>query len=204
MKRLRIDPAACAAILWLCFVERSVWAVLILLAAALHELGHIAAARALHVGLGAMTVGALGASLAVADGLLSYRDEALIAAAGPAVNLICLGGAVFLHRQQPDDRLLFFAAASLALAAVNLLPLPAFDGGRILACICARRHDPAAVDRITACIGGAAAVCLWLTAAALALRTGGNLSLLALSSVVLWRAVFPYGMVNCPGRDAHR
>ncbi len=189
MKHLRIDPAAGAAIVWLCLIERSVWGALVLLAAALHELGHIAAARGLHIGVGRMTIGALGASLAVGNGLLSYRDEAIIAAAGPAVNLACAGAAILFHRAQPDERLLFFAAASLGLAVVNLLPLPAFDGERILTCACARWLSPAAVDRITVLTGGAATVTLWLVASGLALRTGGNLSLLALSTAMLWRAM---------------
>lgn len=188
-RRVRIDPLAGAAVVWLLLVERSVWALLSLGAAALHELGHLAAARFLHVPLGGMTVGALGARIAIGDGLLSYRDEARIAAAGPAVNLLCAALAAALHRGRPDDRLLFFAAASLALGMVNLLPLPTFDGGRILACTCAQLLGTSAAGRITRAAGAACTVALWLLAAALWMRTGGNLSLLALSTLLLWRVV---------------
>lgn len=188
-RRFSIDPLAGAAILWLLFVERSVWALLSLGAAALHELGHLAAARLLHVPLRGMTVGALGARIALDDGLLSYRDEARIAAAGPAVNLLCAATSAALHRCRPDDRLLFFAAASLALAGINLLPLHGFDGGRLLGCLSAQLFGASAAGRITRAAGAGCTILLWMLAAALWMRTGGNLSLLALSTLLLWRVV---------------
>ena len=189
MRRIRVDPLALGAILYLLLVDRSVWALLALGAAALHELGHLAAARLLRVQLSGFTVGGFGACIMLADGLLAYRDEAVIAAAGPAVNLLCAGQVVLLCRVRPDDRLLFFAVASLALALVNLLPLHGFDGGRLLTCLTAQLWGSTAASRISAAVGSICTILMWLAAAALWLRTGGNLSLLALSCLLLWRVV---------------
>lgn len=188
-RRIHIDPLAGAAILWLVFAERSVWAWISLCAAGLHELGHLAAAKLLHIRPDGMTVSMLGARISFGRSLLSYRDEALIAAAGPAVNLACAGLTIPLCRALPDDRLLFFAAASLALAGINLLPLATFDGGRILACLCAQLFGTAAADSIGRAVGASCTVLLWLAASALTLRTGGNLSLTVLATLLVCRAV---------------
>ena len=60
-----------------------------LLAAALHELGHIGAARACRVRFASLKLNIFGASLSSSGEIPSYRQEIAIAACGPAVNLFC-------------------------------------------------------------------------------------------------------------------
>lgn len=189
--RLRIDPLAAVAVAYLLIVERSVWGMLSLTAAALHEGGHLLAACLLHVRPSRMTIGAFGARIGLDDYLLSYRDEACIAAAGPAVNLLSAAAALLsLHlRGGGDERLLFFAAASLALAAVNLLPMRTFDGGRVLGCLSALLMGERAAGQILRWTTAACTIALWSGAVALWFSTGGNLSLLVLAVLLLWRVV---------------
>ncbi len=186
--RVRIDPGAAAAVLWLLFIERSVWALLSFAAALIHELGHLAAARLLHIEMGKMTISGVGARLFLGSGLLSYRDEALIAAAGPTANLLSFACLFPFLRWWPSaDRLLFFAAASLFLALVNLLPLRGFDGGRVLNAVLSSFVGEDFAGRILGPINAVCTVFVWCGASSLCLVSNGNLSLLILSAFLIFR-----------------
>ena len=189
--RLRFSANA-AAILWLILAERSVWGLLTLAAVLLHEAGHWIAARCLHIPTGNVCVGTAGVRIMLADGLLSYRAEALIAGAGPAVNLISAVFAVLLYRVRPDDGLLFFSAASLCLGGINLLPLPTFDGGRILAAVLCTLMGPDYADPLLAAAEAVGTALIWLIASALILRTGGNITLTVLAALLIWRMMSGY------------
>ena len=58
----------------------------------------------------------------------SYREELLIAAAGPLMNLLYLAAAAIFMPARVASSVL---AASASLAVLNLLPLKSMDGGRI-------------------------------------------------------------------------
>lgn len=81
--RLHVDPLTAVAIAYLLIVERSVWGLLSIAAAALHESGHLLAGCLLHACPASLTVGAFGARIGLEGRLLSYREEAIIAAARP-------------------------------------------------------------------------------------------------------------------------
>ncbi|MBQ4070913.1 MAG: hypothetical protein IJD51_00665 [Clostridia bacterium] len=112
--------------------------ILTLIAAAIHECGHIIAARALGRG-------DTGAPRATLDGFkidtgatMSYRDEAIIAAAGPFCNLLtALVSLPFCH----SGYALTFLLINLLSAISNLLPLTSYDGGRIIGALLRSRLD---------------------------------------------------------------
>ncbi|MBQ5725513.1 MAG: hypothetical protein IIV80_05100, partial [Clostridia bacterium] len=94
----------------------------VLLAALIHEGGHIGMARLLGVPVRGVRMGLLGARLEL-GGLLSYRQESLIAAAGPVVNFLTaamLWSRVAVWDTGWGSRL---CMVSVGLAAVNLLPV---------------------------------------------------------------------------------
>ena len=93
-----------------------------LLAAALHEAGHLAALRALRIPVFALELGAAGA--VIRAGLRGEPREARALAAGPAVNLLL---AACFCSSRP-----LFALCNLSLGLWNLLPLPRRDGGALL------------------------------------------------------------------------
>ena len=93
-----------------------------LLAAALHEAGHLAALWLLDIPVEALELRAGGA--VIRANLRNEPRELWALAAGPGVNLLL--AAVFRRPWQP------FALCNLALAIGNLLPLPKRDGGRIV------------------------------------------------------------------------
>ena len=95
-----------------------------LLAAAVHEAGHLAALRWLGIPVRGLELRATGAVIRAE--LRGAAREGWALAAGPAVNLLL--AAALPVPLWPRLRL-----CSLALGLWNLLPFPPLDGGRILA-----------------------------------------------------------------------
>lgn len=121
------DPGFLLLVGILFYLDQSVgiliWGVL---AAALHELGHVLAARCFGGRAVALSFTVTGAELKFSyPAGLSYGAESIIALAGPAVNLLVGIGALLL-----SARLL--AVTSLAIGLFNLVPILPLDGGRIL------------------------------------------------------------------------
>ena len=94
-----------------------------LIAALLHECGHTLLLILLKKEFSLPTLVASGFRIKTSS-LLSYRDEILICAAGPLANVILF---VFFIRMAP-----VFAVINLATAISNLLPLPEYDGYKIM------------------------------------------------------------------------
>lgn len=102
-------------------------AVSCLLASLVHEGGHLLAMVAVGVPPRACTLGAFGMRIELGDALMGYRRNLLISVAGPLAN--GLAASVLLMWGCPTA-----AAVHLLLAALNLLPAAALDGGEVLRC----------------------------------------------------------------------
>ena len=98
-------------------------AVLILLCAAVHELGHLFACLILNVNIEEFNLTLMGFGLTKSP-TVSSRDIA-VTAAGPLAGLIFAGTAYIAGYRQAG-------AIALILTAVNLIPIPPLDGDRIL------------------------------------------------------------------------
>lgn len=99
-------------------------------AAAIHELGHVAALTAFHCRVTRIGIGAFGLEMDYA-GVLGERELIITAAAGPVSGALYAVAAANLP--QPYFRL--SGAVSLCLSAFNLLPILPLDGGRIVAAL---------------------------------------------------------------------
>ena len=117
----------CALALWLA-VEPDGATLLTLLAALLHEAGHLITARALGIGVAEITLLPLGADIRFSR-LPTYREDIITGAAGAAANLI---SALLLLPLTAHSAARYFVCSSLALAAINLLPIRSLDGGTVL------------------------------------------------------------------------
>lgn len=164
-------------------------------AASLHEIGHVLAAWGGGTPLRSLRLDLFGARLTL-GGLLSYRREWIIAAAGPFVNL--LSAALVLPlcmRCMPSspvgEGLRLFFTVSLGLAFINLLPVRSLDGGRLLRCtlapLCGERLADGMLTATTALFLGA----LWLLSVYALLRLGEMLSLFVFSLCLLLRVLCP-------------
>lgn len=154
----------------------------VLLAAALHEGGHIAALRSFGVPVEGVSLGAMGAVIhARGTARLSYGRELCVTLAGPAVNLVCAPTLAVISKRLGWDWGLLFAGAHAVLGAYNLLPIPPLDGARALYLIVACCASPTVGERAVRVAGLLCASAL----AALALQSGAALFLFAALGLLL-------------------
>lgn len=149
-----------------------------ILAAFCHELGHIIAAKLQRIPLGELKLGIFGASLTSKPLLCSYKNEIILAAAGPLVNLI---SAAILLPFCKNDFCALFVAASLFLGILNLLPIYEFDGGRILFCALSYLHSQELARKIIFALSFILIFALWTLSVYLLLRLSSSLSLFIFS-----------------------
>ena len=132
---------------------------MILSAALLHELGHLAVLGLLGGRVTGLRISVFGAELTTDAARLSYPREIAAVLAGPGVNLLC-GLLLAGHHAWVA------AGAHLSLCLFNLLPVRPLDGGRALYLIIAALAGPAAGER-------------WA-------RRAGALTALALGGLAVW------------------
>lgn len=163
----------------------------ILLAAALHECGHLLALRAFHVPIEGLRLSAFGAVLhARGAQRLSYGRELVVTLAGCGMNLVCgvLTAWFSLHYVWVEG--FVFAGAHILLCAFNLLPIPPLDGSRALYLVAALLFGPAVGDAAAAVTGLACALALVGTGIYIAAETGGG-ALFLLAALALLFGTLP-------------
>lgn len=162
-----------------------------LLAAGLHECGHLAAALLLGIRLRSLDIGPLGATIRVRGALISYRNEWLLCAAGPAVNLLSAWAASALFRSDGElsQWAVNFCTVSVMLAAINLLPVDGFDGGRMLCCITGSLFGPAAASKALDIGSFFSVIILWMLSVYLLMKFGTSLSLF-IFTLSVFRRIF--------------
>ena len=127
----------------------------------LHELSHAAVARRLGLRISGITLFIFGGVAEMVDMPARPREEALIAAAGPAMSFALAGLAALLAAAFPQDGeaavlLSYLAAVNLVLAVFNLVPGFPLDGGRLLrAALWARSGNPVRATRQAGRVGEA-------------------------------------------------
>jgi stage IV sporulation protein FB len=159
-------------------------ALTVAVAALLHELGHMAAAWGWGIPIGALRLDLFGARMELC-GLIPYRAELAVAAGGPLVSLLAASFALPLGGLWEGAYL--FAAVSLGLGALNLLPVRGLDGGRMLSCLLAMLLGERAADVTLRVTTGLALGGLWLLSVYALLRAGEALSLFAFALCLLLR-----------------
>ena len=122
------DPLLlCGALYVLLYFDASGFLRLGLLAAFLHEWGHIGVYLALFGQFPVIEVTLTGFCMRTRGREMPLWQTALLAAAGPAVNLVLAG----LWMLRLEQRATIRASAFLA---ANLLPIPPLDGAQLAAC----------------------------------------------------------------------
>lgn len=171
LPRVRVSANTLLLIAFLAIFDRGFTLLVPLLAALLHELGHIAVMLCCNIGIRRINLSLFGAEISGADiGSAGRAAQIAVYAAGAAANLVCgLVAECFGFG--------FFAGCSYALAAVNLLPIQTLDGGCIVAAMLSDCKYGHIIIRL---FSGLSLFLLWLAASYLLLLSGGNLSLLML------------------------
>jgi len=174
--RIYIGYSAAAALTAALIIDGSGSIALCMMAAALHELGHLIMMRCFCVKITGISLRLFDARIEAAPAS-SFTADICIALGGPVMNLVLAGCSFFLSR--------VFCYANLALGIFNLMPIMSLDGGRVLYLVLSRRFSPrtcAAVLKFTSFV-----ILLPLLTAGITIlfRSGYNYSLLAVSLYLL-------------------
>ena len=182
---LRISPVVAGMLVLMALSDRSGLCAITLLAALLHECGHLLAAKAMGIPLRQLRIDFLGARMEVTGRMLSYGEEWLLCAAGPLTSLLLAALAAPLWSLSPHAQM--FSCASLVLGFLNLLPIRTFDGGRMLESALSAHFSVRTVRRVLRLSSFLFLFLLWATAIYFLLRVGDGLSLFAFSMSLFFR-----------------
>ena len=138
-KNIYISVFALVAALCVMLWDFSVYPPLILLAALLHEAGHIAALKGFGGKLERLYIYPFGADMRADTSKLSYKKETLLMLAGVISNVLLFIVSLLLYHTFRSRQLLFFGFCNAFFAVTNLIPIASLDGGRALeAWLCAK------------------------------------------------------------------
>lgn len=193
---ISISPLAFvfAAIL---FVDGTVYALITFAAAAVHELGHLAAALVTRTPISRVTLLPLGAVITLGEPC-PYSADIIVKLAGGGANLLSAGVCatarrVFALSGAADIAAVYFIVCSIALAAINLLPVRTLDGGEALYSLLCLWKDPHFAERVMRVISLCALFPLWVVAGFTLFYTGGNFTLMLLCGWLFFAAVLQSG-----------
>ncbi len=164
MKKVKIKIGFFAFMLLLALVaSKSQYTFISLIAAAIHELGHICAAKILKITLTEFDFGLLGARLKISGGFYSYKQEMALAFGGPLFNFLSAALLLSLKAMLSISHFALetFILSSLALGILNLLPIHTFDGGRIFESALLNFLPPSAVKFIMDILSFLSVFSLW-------------------------------------------
>ena len=113
---------------------------MLIISIALLEAGHILASRARKISISSFSFDIFGARLDIDGGTWSGRDITIICLCGPLANIFTSLLAIMIF--PPCELRETFVFASIALCALNMLPIESFDGYRIACAILERSMQP--------------------------------------------------------------
>lgn len=113
-----------------------------------HELGHFIAIKAFSARIRCVTLYVGGVVIDYDNSSLSYGQDAVCAAAGPAVSLLLAAAAAACGRLTGNDDAYVLTGASAVLFIFNMLPVSVLDGGRILYLIISSIKNPIIAENI--------------------------------------------------------
>lgn len=164
-------------------LSSSYYAFIPIIAAAIHELGHILCAKLFNVKLSGFELGIFGARISTGHSLASYSKELAISSAGPLANLICADITAIICKTSGTSNKIcdIFILSSLCLGIINLLPIKTFDGGRIFSSLLSHFLSVSAVEIILDIFSFLSLFFIWSVSLYLLLRTSASLSLFIFS-----------------------
>ena len=172
--KFKIHPSTLFLLLSLIILDRTALSLIPILAAAIHELGHLAVMSLLGVHIGEIEITLLGADIKALPYNLGDFGRISVLSAGALGNFLTAASAALFFN---GNCALFFSACSVFLGLFNLLPIKTLDGGCIAEVIC-RRLFPYRCEAVTSALSACSLFILWAFAVYLILNFGGNISLL--------------------------
>lgn len=158
--------------------EMSIYFPIMLSAAVVHELGHIAAIKLLARQKFTFTLYPFGADISYNSTNVSYTKETVISLSGCGANLIFALIGTLLIKTVYSREMMFFVFSNFAYAAINIFPIKSLDGGKALENILLGFLDTGNALRIAEIVSSAAFTVMTFFALVVLSATGYNFSLL--------------------------
>ncbi len=112
----------------------------VILAVAMHESGHLFAMWLLESA--PKSIRLIPASVQITRSINGkYKNDILIAVAGPVVNLVLFGTLYVNFLAFKSETVLYYSLINLIVGAFNLLPVTGLDGGTALFSLLAKKYD---------------------------------------------------------------
>lgn len=178
--KIKISPSLPLFLLSLAASKDMAFMMIPVLAAFIHECGHLIAAKSMRLPIKTMRLGVFGASIETDTLFCSYWKEAALAFCGPLANFLS-SGFVYICFGAKSRHSVLFIVASLFLALLNLLPAGSFDGGRIFSSLLHLLLPSRAADRAVEIMSFFIFFILWTVSVYFILKTGAYLSLFIFS-----------------------
>ena len=185
---IKLTVILVVAVLAASFLNGIEYVLLVGAAAAIHEAGHIIAAKLLKVpslgGGGTF----FGLSLKYDFSTSSFAAEALVSAAGALAGVIaCVITLAIKH--PPGTYAVFFIFSNLSLALFNLLPVSPLDGSGIVRSLLSMVLSADAAEKASAWISAVFSLSFFVFCIYIPLTVGANLSLMFISVFLLYNAL---------------
>ena len=158
-----------------------------IIAAAIHEAGHLLCASVLSIPLKRIKLNIFGAAIETDPLSCTYLKEALLTLSGPLFNVltaIIILAAIRGRLYDAPISVRYFFVSSISLAFINMLPIDSFDGGRLLSCMLISKYSPNSVYKIIEYLSLLFVFILWSFSIYLLIKTGSSLSLFIFSGVL--------------------
>ncbi len=176
------------------------FAVVYVFCAAIHEAGHLFAAKLLGIKIRELSLDIAGARIIPNGEIMSYKNEFLLCAAGPISSFLLSVISLMIYSLRHknlnfselisvfestvnsiDGALILTFAFSLIQALINLLPISSFDGARMLGSALSFALGERRGDTFRRVITFAFTLLVWMASVYILIRAGQGLSLFSFS-----------------------
>ncbi len=171
------------------------YALIFLLSAMIHEMGHIFFLKIFGAQKAELSLGLIGAEIKADMSHLSYAKEWVVYMGGAFFNFLFSLACPFILKHFFDERIIFFFLSNLGLALINLLPSESLDGGRALCSFLLIFFDLQSVLRAVFIISALTDLGVGILSVYLTLSQGANLTLLIFSATLIF--YFISGKPSC-------
>ena len=171
LRSLLITVGLAALVLW---HEPPGYALFLFSAVILHECGHLTAMMLVGEPLPFFRARQFGFLMTPRSDLLSYRREILICMMGPLFNLLAAVALIPALQRGGGEPVFCFFAINILTAGFNLIPITGFDGGKILASLCAMLLPPRAAHTLSSLISFAFSLLFYFLSLFLFFSGDGN------------------------------
>ena len=162
---------------------------LLVLAYAVHELGHVLFAKMMGAKIIKIRGGVFHLSISYDTKNISYLKEAVVCAGGIIFNLI-FAIIIFMLNTSKNDTLSTLFLFNISLALMNLYPISILDGGGIVKSILLSKTRGDVAEKVNKWISFFFSILLWLISVYFQMIFSSNISLLFVSIFLLIQLCF--------------